>query len=238
VVDDAKERRGQPSVMAQFGNRTAVLLGDYILSQAIVRGVETKNLKILQILASLAQYLSEGELMQLVSSSEILIDEKRYFEIIWKKTAVLISSCTEMGAISAGADTEKTEMLRQIGKNLGICFQLRDDIFDYYEQSEIGKPTGNDIREGKITLPLIYALKTAPQPETREMLALIQKQDFSAENIRQLLSFAKTYQGIEYTQTKMQEMKGETLQILANFPDSEAKKAMGLLIDYIIERRK
>jgi octaprenyl-diphosphate synthase len=238
VVDDTKERRGQPSVMAQFGNRAAVLLGDYILSQAIVRGVELKNLKILQILASLAQYLSEGELSQLISSSEILIDEKRYFEIIWKKTAVLLSSCTEMGAISVGADAEKTEMLRQIGKNLGICFQLRDDIFDYYEQGEIGKPTGNDIREGKITLPLIYALQTAPQPEAGEMLALIQKQDFSSENIRKLLAFAKVYKGIEYTQAKMQEIKGETLQVLANFPDSEAKKAMGLLMDYIIDRRK
>ncbi|GHU70193.1 octaprenyl-diphosphate synthase [Bacteroidia bacterium] len=238
VVDDTKERRGQPSVMAQFGNRAAVLLGDYILSQAILRGVETKNLKILQILASLAQYLSEGELSQLISSSEIRIDEKRYFEIIWKKTAVLISSCTEMGAISVDADAEKTEILRQIGKNLGVCFQLRDDIFDYYEQGEIGKPTGNDIREGKITLPLIYALQTAPQPEADEMLALIQKQDFSSENIRQLLTFAKVYKGIEYTQAKMQEIKRETEQILAHFPDSEAKQAMGLLMDYIIERRK
>ncbi|MDR1682610.1 MAG: polyprenyl synthetase family protein [Candidatus Symbiothrix sp.] len=238
VVDDTKERRGQPSVMAKYGNRAAVLLGDYILSQAITKGVSIKNLKILQILASLAQYLSEGELSQLISTSGRLIDEQCYFEIIWKKTAVFLASCTEMGAISVDADTETTEILRKIGKNLGLCFQLRDDIFDYYEQGEIGKPTGNDIREGKITLPLIYALRTAPKEEADEMQALIQKQDFSSENIRKLLSFAKVYHGIEYTQAKMQEIKGETIRLLSHFPASESKQAMIMLMDYIIERRK
>ena len=238
VVDDTKERRGQPSVMAKFGNRSAVLLGDYILSVAIKHGVATKNFRILEILSTLAQYLSEGELVQLKSSSETLIDEARYFEIIQKKTAILLSSCAEMGAISANADVEKTEILRRIGNNLGICFQLRDDIFDYYEQGELGKPTGNDIREGKITLPLIYALRTAPKKENDEIFSIIQKQAFSSENIRKIMHFAKIYQGIEYVQAKMQELKKEIVELLKHFPDTEAKNAMFLLTDYVIERKK
>jgi octaprenyl-diphosphate synthase len=238
VVDNTKERRGQPSVMAKYDNRAAVLLGDYILSQAIVHGVGTENLQILKIMANLAQNLSEGELTQLISSSELIIDEKRYFEVIWKKTAVLLSSCSEMGALSVDADAEKTEILRSIGTNLGICFQIRDDIFDYFEQGELGKPTGNDIREGKITLPLIYALRTAPKEKSEPMLSLIQQQNFTSVAIEQLIDFAKEYKGIEYAQAKMQEIKEKTIVLLNAFPDSETKTAMINLITYIIERKK
>ena len=238
VVDSTRERRGQPSVMAQFDNRAAVLLGDYILSQAIIRGVGVENMRILKIMANLAQNLAEGELTQLVSSSEIIIDEKRYFEIIWKKTALLLASCSEMGAISVDASAEKTEILRTIGANLGLCFQLKDDIFDYFEQGELGKPTGNDIREGKITLPLIYALRTAPETLSATMLSIIRQQAFSPENIRLLINFAKTQGGIDYAYGKMQEIKSETIGLLAQFPDSEAKTAMVRMIDYIIERKK
>ena len=238
VVDDTKKRRGQPSVMAKFGNRSAVLLGDYILSIAINHGVATKNFKILEILASLAQYLSEGELAQLKSSSEILIDEVCYFEIIQKKTAILLSSCAEMGAISVNADVEKTEILQRIGKYLGICFQLRDDIFDYYKQGELGKPTGNDIKEGKVTLPLIYALRTAPKEESKAILSMIQERRFSSENIQKIMHFAKVYQGIEYAKAKMQEFKIEVVKLLKYFPDTEAKQAVLLLTDYIIGRTK
>jgi octaprenyl-diphosphate synthase len=238
VVDNTLERRGQPSVMAKFDNRAAVLLGDYILSQAIVHGVRTKNLPILNIMSNLAQTLAEGELTQLISSSEIIIDEQRYFEVIRKKTATLFSSCSEMGALSVNTDIEKAGILRLIGENLGLCFQLKDDIFDYFEQGDLGKPTGNDIREGKITLPLIHALKTAPEEDSQPMMSLIQKQDFSPEKVRLLLDFAKKYQGIEYTRTKMQEIKEKTIALLTHFPDSEAKTALVNLIDYIIERKK
>jgi octaprenyl-diphosphate synthase len=238
VVDDTRERRGQPSVMAQFDNRRAVLLGDYLLSQAIVQGVETQNLRILAILADLAQNLSEGELMQLMAPSNSSIDEQRYFEIIRKKTAILLASCSEMGAISAGADAEKTKILRTVGNNLGLCFQLKDDVFDYFEQGELGKPTGNDFREGKISLPLIYALRVAPAGQSAPMMDLLRKQDFSSENIQRLIDFAKEYRGIEYTYGKMQQIKTETLELLAQFPDSEAKTAMLRMIDYIIERGK
>jgi octaprenyl-diphosphate synthase len=238
VVDNTPERRGQPSVMAKYDNRAAVLLGDYILSQAIVRGVRTENPTILKIMAHLAQNLAEGELTQLISSSEIIIDEDRYFEIIRKKTAVLLASCSEMGALSVNADMEKTKILRLIGANLGICFQIKDDIFDYFEQGNIGKPTGNDIREGKITLPLIHALKMAPKEKAEQMVSVIRNQDFSQENIKQLIDFAKEHKGIEYAHVKMQEIKEKTIDLLNRFPDTPIRTAMIDLIDYIIEREK
>jgi octaprenyl-diphosphate synthase len=189
-------------------------------------------------MANLAQNLAEGELTQLISSSKISIDEARYFEIIRKKTAVLLSSCSEMGAVSANADREKTETLRLIGKNLGLCFQIKDDIFDYFEQGDIGKPTGNDIREGKITLPLIYALKTAPKEQSEHILSIIHNGNFSQEDVKLLIDFAKEHKGIEYAQSKMQEIKSETIDLLNRFSDTSIKTAMINLIDYIIERKK
>ena len=238
VVDNTTERRGQPSAMAQFDNRAAVLLGDYILSKAIVQSVETESLTILKIMSNLAQNLVAGELIQLVSSSEIIVDEKRYFDIIWKKTAVLLSSCMQIGALSVNASPEKVEILRLIGENLGICFQIKDDLFDYFEQGNLGKPTGNDIRERKITLPLIYTLKNAPKEKSKAMLSIIQQQDFSVDDIRQLTDFAKEYKGIEYAQAKMEEIKKNTLLLFNEFPDSEPKTNLIRLMDYIIEREK
>jgi octaprenyl-diphosphate synthase len=238
VVDNTMERRGQLSVNAQYDNKAAVLLGDYILSQAIIAGVKSENIRVLTIMANLAQNLAEGELTQLISSNEIIVDEKRYFEIIWKKTAILLSSCSELGAISVNASDEKVEILRLIGENLGICFQIRDDIFDYFEQGEIGKPTGNDIREGKITLPLIHALNKAPKEKSEKMMSIIKNKSFSSRNIEKLIVFAKEYDGVQYAQTKMQEIKEKTLVLLNNFPDSETKTAMITLINYIIEREK
>jgi octaprenyl-diphosphate synthase len=238
VVDDTRERRGQPSVMAEYDNRRAVLLGDYLLSQAIVQGVGTRNMRVLDILAALAQNLAEGELTQLIVSTETGIDEERYFEVIRKKTAMLLASCAEMGALSAGAGAEQTETLRTIGNNLGLCFQLKDDIFDYFEQGELGKPTGNDIREGKITLPLIHALQVAPEEASAPCIALIREQDFSPENIRRLIDFAKQYHGIEYACEKMRQIKAENFALLTPFPDSEAKTAMMRMMDYIMERKK
>lgn len=238
VVDNTMERRAQPSVNAQFDNRIAVLLGDYVLSLAIAHAVRAQNGAVMEIISRLAQNLAAGELTQLIDSKKAVVAEDRYFEVIRKKTAILLSSCSELGALSAGAAPETREKLRFIGENLGLCFQIRDDIFDYFDQGEIGKPTGNDIREGKITLPLIHALQTAPQPVSSAMLEIISKQDFTPENIRQLIEFAKAYHGIEYAQSRMREIKAKTLELLAAFPCSEAKTAMTDLIGYIIEREK
>jgi len=236
VVDNTMERRGQLSVNAKYDNRLAVLLGDYILALAITKAILSQNFSILDIISRLAKNLAEGELAQLISSKELHFNEKRYLEVIWKKTAFLLSSCSEMGAISVKASPEKQEKLRLIGENLGMCFQIKDDIFDYFDQDNLGKPTGNDIREGKITLPLIYALNTAPKSESNHILSLIQNQNCSPEDIRKLTDFAKQYKGIEYAQSKMQEIREKTILLLSGFPDSEAKTSLIQLSDYIIER--
>jgi len=236
VVDNTMERRGQLSVNAKYDNRIAVLLGDYILAMAITKAILTQNFTVLDIISRLAQNLAEGELAQLISSKELRFNESRYFEVIWKKTAFLLSSCSEMGAISVNASREEQEKLRLIGENLGMCFQIKDDIFDYFDQGNIGKPTGNDIREGKITLPLIYALNAAPKTESDRILKLIQTRDFSPETIREFIDFAKENKGIEYAYSKMEEIKANTLALLNDFPDSDAKISLIGLGDYIIER--
>ncbi|GHS91731.1 octaprenyl-diphosphate synthase [Bacteroidia bacterium] len=238
VVDDTKIRRGRPSANARYDNRVAVLLGDYILSIAIVRAVMSQSLQILGIISNLAQNLAEGELSQLISSDGKIISEERYFDIIRKKTAVLLSSCSEMGALSVGANKQTIENFRLFGEYLGICFQIRDDIFDYFEQGDIGKPTGNDIREGKVTLPLIHALHTAPKEEAAKMLKLIRESNFTINNIQLLINFAKEFKGIEYAETKMKNIRQQALALLDDFPETEAKKALIELVDYVIERRK
>lgn len=238
VVDNTMERRGQLSANAKYDNRIAVLLGDYILAMAITKAILSQNFAVLDIISRLAQNLAEGELAQLIASKKLIFNEKRYFEVIWKKTAFLLSSCSEMGAISVNASPEKREKLRLIGENLGMCFQLKDDIFDYFEQGVLGKPTGNDIREGKITLPLIYALNTASKSDSDHILALIGTRNYSPETIQQLTAFAKENKGIEYAYSKMQEIKDNTIALLDNFPDSAAKISLIQLTDYIIEREK
>jgi octaprenyl-diphosphate synthase len=238
VVDNTMERRAQPSVNAKYDNRIAVLLGDFILSLAIQQAVSARNFAILDIISHLAENLADGELSQLIASKETLIDEKHYFDIIRKKTAILLASCSEMGALSVGAEPEIREKLRLIGENLGICFQIRDDVFDYFEQGEIGKPTGNDIGEGKITLPLLYALHTAPKEISEQMLSIIRDKNFSPENVGLLIDFAIKFKGIEYSLSKMQEIRDHSIVLLNEFPDSEIKSSMIQLIDYIIEREK
>lgn len=238
IVDSTLERRNRPSVNAKYGNQMAVLLGDYVLTLAIQMGVKTKDFEVLEIFAQLAQNLVDGELTQLVSSKESIISEERYFDIIKKKTAILLASCTQMGALSTNADSEKVSKLYLIGEKLGLCFQIKDDIFDYFEQGDIGKPTGNDIREGKITLPLIHALDSAPKEISDKMKKIVTDRDLTSENISKLIAFAKEYNGIEYAYDYMEKIKSDVIELLADFPESEAKSAMIYLIDYIIERNK
>ncbi len=239
IVDDTKERRGRASVNAKYDNKTAVLVGDYILSIAIVRAVTTQNMQILNIISNLALNLVEGELRQLSISNGVIIDEMHYFDVIRKKTAILLSSCTEMGALSVQANKEVVENFRLFGEYLGICFQIKDDLFDYFEQGEIGKPTGNDLREGKVTLPLIYALKHAiDKEESSSMLQIIKKADFTEKNIFLLTNFAKNNSGTDYAQEKMAEYKQKAIDLIKDLPDTETKQSLLELIDYIIERNK
>ncbi len=239
VVDETKERRGRLSVNAKYGNKTAVLVGDYILSIAIMKAVTVQNLHVLEIISNLATHLVEGELHQLTISKGAIIDENHYFDVIKKKTAILFSSCTEMGALSANAGKEIVEKLRLFGEYLGICFQIKDDLFDYFEQGEIGKPTGNDLREGKVTLPLIYALKhAADKKESEIILQIIKNADFTTENILLLTDFAKNNGGTDYAQQKMIEYKQKAINLIKDFQISDAKKSLLELVDFIIERNK
>jgi len=238
VVDNTLQRRDRPSVNAKYDNRVAVLLGDYILALAISRAVNARNLDIMAIIARVAKHLADGELSQLISSRDQIFDENRYFDVIRNKTAVLLAACGEMGAISVDADATVKDNLRLICENIGLCFQLRDDIFDYFEQGAIGKPTGNDIREGKISLPLLYVLRTAPKEVSTEMMSIIENKDFSEENIVQLTDLAKVHGGIIYTEQKMNEIKQSTLELIDTFPDSTSKISMKALLDYVIEREK
>lgn len=238
VVDSTLERRGEKSVNAVFNNKMAVLLGDFVLSLAIKRGVAAKNHRLLEVMSEVSQSLAQGEISQLISSRKHIVSETRYFDIIKKKTALLIASCTELGAVSANTSEEESKTLRLIGEKLGNIFQIKDDIFDYFEQGEIGKPTGNDIREGKVTLPLIYAFEHAPKEIADSMYKLLDTDDLSAESIHTLIEFAKEYKGIDYAEAKMEEIKQETLTLLNRFPDSDSKEKFVELIDYIINRKK
>ena len=236
VVDDTKQRRGVPSLNAIFDNRISVLTGDFLLAGVILKAIETGNLMTTRIVAQVCRELSEGELMQLDNAENHSLNEEKYFSVIRKKTATLISACAEIGAMSVNAPAETVRKCRNFGEYLGYCFQIKDDIFDYYEDIEIGKPTGNDIREGKISLPLLYALKNVTEKERNHYMNIINKQDFTNENVSVLIDFAKQHGGIEYAEKRLMEFKEKAVEIINSFPASEARTALLLLADYFSER--
>ena len=238
VIDETKQRRGVPSLNAIFDNRISVLVGDYVLSTALIRSIQTGNLQIIGIVSNLGRDLSEGEIKQLETAEESIIDESCYMQVIRKKTAMLLSACAEIGSISVDASDEMVEKCREFGEYLGYCFQIKDDIFDYFKEANIGKPTGNDIREGKVTLPLLHALKTGRREEVDKCLRIIREKDFTTENIDLLIDFAKANGGIEYAEQRMQEYRDKAVEVLMTLPESEAREGLLLLADYIVERRK
>lgn len=238
VIDETKQRRGVPSLNAIFDNRVSVLVGDFILSTALVRSIDTGDIRIVKIISQLGRELSEGEIMQIETADGHIRDEKNYFDVIRKKTATLLSACAEIGAISAGAPEEMIRLCKAFGSSLGYCFQIRDDIFDYYKSEKIGKPTGNDIREGKITLPLLHVLNRAKPEEAKHYAAIIDSEDYTDENVISLISFAKEHGGIEYAERCMMEYHAEALSLLQKMPHSRAKEALLMLADYIAERDK
>lgn len=238
VIDETKQRRGIPSLNAIFDNRISVLVGDYILSTALIRSIQTGSLQIINIVSKLGRDLSEGEIKQIETAEESILDEACYMQVIKKKTATLLSSCTEIGAISADASPEQVQTCRTFGEYLGYCFQIKDDIFDYYKEANIGKPTGNDIREGKVTLPLLHALEAGRREEVESFLKIINEKDFSTENIEALIAFAKANGGIEYAEMRMREYHTKAVEVLLELPESEARSALLLLADYIVEREK
>lgn len=238
VIDETKERRGVPSLNAFYDNKISVLVGDYVLSSALIRSIQTGDLKIMEIVSEVGRALSEGEIKQLEVVEKSILDEEAYLQVIRKKTAMLISACTEIGAISAGATDEIIEDCRLFGEYLGFCFQIKDDVFDYYSNIKIGKPTGNDILEGKVTLPLLHALKNEKGKLGAYYLKIIEDKDFTPEHVDELIAFAKTKGGIEYATSKMEEYRNKAVELLNKLPESEAKKSLLILADYIIDRDK
>ncbi|WP_352423326.1 polyprenyl synthetase family protein [Proteiniphilum sp.] len=236
VIDKSDMRRGKSSVNAVFDNTRAVLVGDYLLSTALAESVKTKDFNIVRIMSELGRSLAEGELVQYSLAEEILINEASYFEVIDKKTASLLRASVTIGAITGGAPPQTISKFGRLGGILGICFQIRDDIFDYYK-IDVGKPTGNDIREGKVTLPLIYALKNAPKSLSDEVLRVIHSRDYSEENIELVLDFAKEYQGVEYAYKKIRELLDEAEGIISELSiEDHLKDLLRILLIYLNNR--
>lgn len=236
VVDESFTRRGQPSANAVFDNKRSVLAGDYVLSSALRESVNTGNLDVIDIISRLGQQLAEGELNQYSLVNEIIVDEDEYFRVIELKTASLLEACARIGAITSGADSKTIDNFGKIGNILGITFQIRDDIFDYFN-NDIGKPTGNDIREGKITLPLIYALKSAPETDSEKMMQIINSRDFTTDNIEKLIQFAKEHGGIEYAQKTNEKLLVQAEQLLNQVSvTDEYRQIFSLLMLYLKNR--
>ena len=239
VVDDSDERRGQASVNAVYNNKVAVLAGDYLLSTALLHVSFTDNQKIVQYLAELGRTLASGEILQLSNINNQTISEEAYYEVIKQKTAALFEACCAIGALSAGASDSEIEAAKQFGQNLGIVFQIRDDIFDYYDSPEIGKPTGNDMAEGKLTLPAIHVLMTTQDAEMRELAAKVKAQTVTQEEIERLVEFIKANGGIEYAEQKMNELHGLCMEYInKSVTDDDIKAALEAYVDYVIQRSK
>ena len=238
VVDESAERRGQASVNKVFDNKVAVLVGDYILSTALLQVSFTHSEEIVRYLAELGRTLSNGEILQLSNIQNQEISENVYYQVIKQKTAALFEACAALGALSAGADEANIESARRFGQNLGIIFQIRDDIFDYYDLGEIGKPTGNDMAEGKLTLPVIYALKSTQDEDMMTLARKVKNGSVTAEEIARLVAFTKAHRGIEYADRRMWDFHAEAMLFLDTEVNDEAvRRSLKAYLDYVIERK-
>lgn len=236
VVDESGERRGQRSVNAVYDNKVAVLVGDYLLSTSLLQAAMTGNIGVVEIISRLGGALSEGEICQLANIRNEAITEEAYFHIIHHKTAALFAACAELGAISAGADAEYVARAKRFGEIVGLCFQIRDDIFDYYADNRIGKPTGNDMREGKLTLPAIYAINNADNQEVRALAMRVKSGEATADDIAALVDYTKAHGGIEYAQRRMEEFHAQALSLLDSWHNAEVREALRGYIDFVVER--
>lgn len=237
VVDGAEKRRGLPSINAVWKNKVAVLMGDYLLSKGLLVAVENDDFDFLKIVTKTVKRMSEGELLQIKKTHKLDIDEETYFKIISDKTASLISTCCEIGATSVSSNFEYQSALKNFGEFLGSAFQIRDDILDYIGSSKIiGKPLGADIKEKKITLPLIHSLSIASKNEASSIIKLI-KNDLKKSNIKEIISFVNKYKGIEYSYEVAKNFTNKAKESLSVFPESESKIALESLVDFVINRK-
>ena len=236
VVDDSNRRRGFFSVNALWKNKIAVLVGDFLLSKGLLLSIDNEDFDLLKLISIAVREMSEGELLQIEKARKLDITEDVYFEIIRQKTATLIAACCGIGAASVGANNETVQQMRKFGQYIGIAFQIKDDLFDYTED-KIGKPTGIDIKEQKMTLPLIYTLNNCSSKEKKWLINSIKNHNKNKKRVKEVIAFVKENGGLECTTAKMLNYKNRALAILENYPESEYKSSLLKMIDYVVERK-
>ena len=237
VVDNSYQRRGFFSINALWKNKIAVLVGDFLLSKGLLLSIENDDFKLLKIVSEAVRQMSEGELLQIEKVRRMDIDEPVYYDVIRQKTASLIASCCACGAASAGADEATVEKMRLFGEKIGIAFQIKDDMFDF-GTDDVGKPLGIDIKEKKITLPLIYALSHTTKSEKRRIINLVRNHNEEADKIVEIIKFVKETGGLQYAESQMKLYQDDAFEILNTFPDSESRRSLEQLVRYTTERNK
>lgn len=237
VVDESFKRRNFFSINALWKNKIAVLVGDYLLSKSVLLSTDNKDFDLLSVIARTIREMSEGELLQLEKARKLDITEDVYYEIIRQKTATLIAACCEVGVLSNGVDETTSKKMQEFGTYTGMAFQIKDDLFDYQTSNIIGKPVGIDIKEQKMTLPLIYTLKNASPENYKKYFATIKRYNNDSKKVRELVEFVKSSGGMDYAIKTMKDYQQKALDILAEFPDNEAKESLKLMLDYVISRK-
>lgn len=238
VVDESDTRRGQLSVNALSGNKVAVLVGDYLLSVALQLAAKTQNTEVVGVVAQLGQTLADGELLQLANTKKQELSEASYYEVIRKKTASLFSACAQVGAILAGGSGEEVERMRRFGQLVGMCFQLRDDIFDFDDKADTGKPAGNDMKEGKLTLPVIHALNKAADDGMTALAMKVRRGEATAQEIDSLVAFTHEQEGIAYAEWAMDEFRYMAAGLIPEDADQTVVEALRHYVDYVAQRNK
>ncbi|SFB92342.1 octaprenyl-diphosphate synthase [Zunongwangia mangrovi] len=237
VVDDSNRRRGFFSINALWKNKIAVLVGDYLLSKGLLLSIDNNDFDLLKIISVAVREMSEGELLQIEKARRLDITEDVYYDIIRQKTATLIAACCSLGAASVKPDSEEVETMRRFGELIGMAFQIKDDLFDYGEE-KIGKPTGIDIKEQKMTLPLIYALNNSDKKEKAWVINSVKNHNKDKKRVKEVIAFVKEKGGLEYATSQMIAFQEEALKILEEYPQSQYKDSLELMVNYVIERKK
>jgi octaprenyl-diphosphate synthase len=237
VVDDSNRRRGFFSVNALWKNKIAVLIGDFLLSKGLLLSIDNNDFDLLKIISIAVREMSEGELLQIEKARKLDITEAVYYEIIRQKTATLIAACCSLGAASVKPESQHVETMRKFGELIGMAFQIKDDLFDYGEE-QIGKPTGIDIKEQKMTLPLIYVLNQATKKDKKWLINSIKNHNKDVKRVKEVIAFVKQNNGLDYAVTKMKSFQQEALQLLNIYPESEFKSSLILMVNYVIDRKK
>ena len=237
VVDDSNRRRGFFSINALWKNKIAVLIGDYLLSKGLLLSIDNNDFDLLKIISIAVREMSEGELLQIEKARRLDITEDVYYDIIRQKTATLIAACCSLGAASVKPNSSEVETMREFGELIGMAFQIKDDLFDYGER-QIGKPTGIDIKEQKMTLPLIYVLNNSSKEDKSWLINSIKKHNKDSKRVKEVIAFVKTNGGLEYAVKKMKEYQSKALTILQKYPESDYRNSLELMVNYVIDRKK